>query len=401
MRKSKIDFISDLLASKTLDSSMKQKFFELAAKEFQSLGLPNNEILKRLEEIEIRLGIKETKRPSSYSGNNLPKYIDPFNLSKFLLAYNQDPILKYTCHNIDDISVINEINAFCKSEHYSFSKHQELIENRYREFQEDHFVNPYIKSLILTYLTGSSYSGANNEWSSDEIISNWKSPDLIEWSKNNDGKVPNPGINWITKTKDKGFKLKSPFRSNLTGNRISYFTDLVIHFKNLFHIRGDNSLKSLIEYANKNEKWKDRISFRDIKKEEFNENIELFTDVDKLIQAYKAIVKLILEIANKFSQGNPVVSFTFKEIDNLIIFSIHHENTIYKKTITEILENRRNGEWFTQIVKNQINGLCDFSVRANFDNYEYAEINLWDGNPRSVTQIHNFQGVEYILKFKR
>ena len=95
------------------------------------------------------------------------------------------------------------------------------------------------------------------------------------------------------------------------------------------------------------------------------------------------------------------MNLTFKEYDNNIQFTIHHKNTIYKKTIKEVVENKRNGQWFSQIIKNQINGLCDFSVKANFDNNEFAEINLWDGNQRQAIPLTNFEGVEYILKFKK
>ena len=412
MSKSKIDFISDLLASKRLDSSMKQKFFELAARELQVMGLTTRDIYDRLNEIEkkIGLGFRNTKIQTSTSKavdlmvnpkeltKDIQKWIDPSLLSKFLIEYNKDSVLKYTCHAIDDIEIVEEINKLCGTKNYNFISHQKLIESRYRKFIKSNFAHPNIKNLILTYITGESYNKKNTSWSSDNININWKSPKLISWSEQNINQVPNPGVNFISKYKNKGFELPEPFNTKLTNKRIRSFSELVIHFKNLFHIRGDNSLKTFIMIANQNQKWDERINFIEIEKDEFNENIELFTDVNKLIQAYEKIISLIFEIQEKFNQDKPIVKLMFKEDENSILFTIHHQNTVYKKNLSDVIDNKRPGEWFTRFVKT-INGLCDFSIKANFDNVQFAEVNLWDGKPREAKILETFNGVEYTLRF--
>ena len=56
----------------------------------------------------------------------LSKYIDPKGLSEFLLAYNQDPMLKYTCHQMDDIEVINRFLLENSISEYDIKVHQKV-----------------------------------------------------------------------------------------------------------------------------------------------------------------------------------------------------------------------------------------------------------------------------------
>jgi hypothetical protein len=82
-----------------------------------------------------------------------------------------------------------------------------------------------------------------------------------------------------------------------------------------------------------------------------------------------------------------------------VLFSIHHLNGVYNKTIENTID--RLGQSYTSLIKNQINGLCNLRLKADFDNDKYAELNLWDGNNRISTEIHTFQGVEHILEFPK
>ena len=53
---------------------------------------------------------------------NLKEYLSPKDLHDFLLEYNQDLILKYTCHTIDSSESIQNILNRCKIEEYDFLK---------------------------------------------------------------------------------------------------------------------------------------------------------------------------------------------------------------------------------------------------------------------------------------
>ena len=60
---------------------------------------------------------------------------------------------------------------------------------------------------------------------------------------------------------------------------------------------------------------------------------------------------------------------------------------------------KRIGEKQTLLIKNQINGICNLYIQADFGNNQYAEMNLWDGKPRTATSIDKIEGVKYILKY--
>ena len=401
----KNEFIKDILdysLKREVDDKTKDKLIGLVGKELDNAVL-NREILKRIKKIENAVmgdRKKENEKENTISKGkktNLPeKYIDPQNLYNFLLSYNQDPVLKYTCHEIDDEDVIKDINNKCNTEQYNIVKHQELILKAFNELTEqyeDKKISKYIYALIRTYLDG----GDNKEWSSDRIKINWKSSELIEWSNKNPGVVPNMGINLINKVKNNGFEDIDSFNSGLKNERITTFSKLVIYFKYLFHIREDNQLKKLIEIQNKKNNFDEKIDFI-IKDDDFWNNIELFTDVDKLIQAYKRIIEMILDFTKK-SGNKPKIVLVFKEENRSVIFSIHHMNTVFGKNPNDII--KRLGEQHSNLIKNQINGLCDLYLKADFGHSTYSEINLWNGKGRKERELDEFKGVEHILKFKK
>src|SRR5690606_37718322 len=114
---------------------------------------------------------------------------------------------------------------------------------------------------------------------------------------------------------NRGYKFKKTITSDLSGERITSFSGLVIHFKNLFHIKGDNPLKEIIKRINNKEQWNESIMFQ-IDHEDFWTNLELFTDVDTLIQAYKALIRIILEAVKKYKMEKPIIKLIFKEEDS-------------------------------------------------------------------------------------
>ena len=105
--------------------------------------------------------------------------------------------------------------------------------------------NNVILIKINNFMLNDNYS--KNGWSSDKIKITWSSLELLEWAKLNPGKCPNPDptLNSIP------FNFQ-PFKINNQQTRLQNFNDIVLHFKSLFHIRRDNSLKAAIELVNNN-----------------------------------------------------------------------------------------------------------------------------------------------------
>jgi hypothetical protein len=388
----KYDFIADLLEKEKLDSYQKERVIKLIVNELKEDGINQIEIDERLKQIEqkliskIPLGEEQVIIDHSSKQADLPDYIDPSQLSIFLRAYNQDSMLKYTCHEIDADGLIS-INQKCATETFNLGKYQEQITNSFKNLVKQYSIPKNIWALINGYVNG------GKEWSSDNIKLNWKSLDLIDWSNNNIGAVPNPDNGMVMQYNNLGFEF-TPFRSNIFETTIGSFSQLVIHFKNLFHIRADNSLKRLIMNLNTLNGWDNQIEFSF---EKFRDNIEFFTDVDKLLQAYKKIISIILDVSESYNFGKPNIELFLSEVDDIILFSIHHRNSTYKKTIRNTIE--RTGQKHTELIKKQINGICNLYIRADFENNEFARINLWNGEDRKAEMIEKFSGVEYQLIF--
>lgn len=315
-------------------------------------------------------------------------YISPKDLKNFLIEFNQNDILKYTCHLIDGDALL-KINILTKTSEYDFQKHLKIIKKEFfkltKKYKEK--INKNIHGLMGNYLNNYSTIG----WSSDKIKITWSSPELLEWAKLNPGKCPNPDptLNAIP------FNFP-PFKINNQQTRVQNFDALVLHFKSLYHVRRDNSLKKSIELIN-------NYSFSNISiidTTNIRDNIEFFTDMDKVKQAYKKIIEMCNESHNSLTHVNkPLYKLSLIEHNETIVFSIHHLNSIFGKTPTTILI--RQGEKITQIIENQINGVCDFILKADFGNNDYAEINLWNEKEKEIKKLDTFEGVQYDLIFYR
>lgn len=330
------------------------------------------------------------------------EYIPPKYLQDFLRDYNQDEVLKYTCHLIDTDETISEICSLCHTEHYDFLKHSALILRRFKDltwrYQEQHIMpSPKMTTLITVYLSGNNPVSDDNRWSSNGIDINWACEEIKNWAKANPRIIPNPGKNIAKKQKNSGFKLQSAFKSKITGRRIKSFSDLVLFFKSQFHIRQDNSLRSLLEEFNK--KFDSKAVDISFSQEKFNDTVELLTDIDKLIQAYKAIIDLCVDSKQSDAPAQIELSFYDDADSKHTYFCIHHLNSVYLKTQKNVVE--RIGETQANLITNQINGLCDLFIEAVFGDNSYGRFNLWDSDPKLEIQSieHKIQGVKYIMRF--
>ncbi len=320
-------------------------------------------------------------------------YISPKGLKQFLLDFNQDEILKYTCHLIDTQETINQIREETNSPEYNFDKHRLLIADRYKALKERHKWPKYkMVSLMNAYLLG-DLNGMFRRWSSNCIIDNWNYINIRSWAKDNPGIIPNPGKNIARKQKNNGYTLPKAFIAKHSGNRVYRFGDLVLFFKSLFHIRRDNSLRSIIEHVTKN-RQDIELNFSE---DNFFDNIELLTDVDKLIQAFLRIVKICAENHSN-SEVKLMLDVSFYNKEGYTFFVIHHKNSVYGKSLKNVME--RIGEEQSNLIESQINGLCDLFIEADFGQGEYARVNLWDeATEMRDTRIEKMNGVKYLLRF--
>lgn len=377
-------------------------------------GVPNSEI-EKLTEIQKVENQKKTNIQEETETSEKPEiYTDPFgdkSLSKFLRAYNQDNLLKYTWHTIDketikddndeEFSVKDYIIKLSSTEKYSVREHQKLLAKRFEELTKKFFITQQVYALLKTYLKGEN----TKKWSSNNIEINWASEELFKWSDENIDYIPNANGKLKKEQGGEIFELPQAFTSNINGNRIRDFSELIIHSKNLFHIRPNNSLKSILEYAIKQNEWENiEFDFDNI-----NDYVEIFTDVDKLIQFFTEYINLICSICEKPGNQKNKIILSLVEEGSFINFIIHHTNQTYLKTSESTLYRR--GSTYTSL-KNKINGMCELWLEADFHNEPSYRINLWTGEwnreekkyfpkPMQKEEIEKVNGVKHILKFKR
>jgi hypothetical protein len=410
MKHNILQFVSDILANDKLTPVDKQKIIELAKRDVQAFSLNaetlNDKVVKveeKIEMIEEKIGLKNEIKPliedqNSPNPNKLPQYINPFSnngISKFLKAYNENVILKSTCHEIDDKDSLEKLLMHCNVCEYEFNTHLKCIKSEFNKLSNEYIINKKIYSLIKGYI----YGGV--KWSSDNIEMSWSDINLLKWSNLNPNSIPNPGLNFVEKNEKEGYHLTTPFTSSLTGKNVTTFSDFVLLFKSMFHINSNNSLKKHIAriiQIKKIDEWAD-IDFNENK---FGDNIHLYTDVDKLIQAFVKITELIKSIITEHKvKDKPIIRLSFYEHKNSILFTIHYVNTKHKKSLGSTLSHPY-GLSLPPIIEDQINGLCNLELKADFDNNDYALINIWNGKPIEIIErVENFEGVEFILKFER
>lgn len=401
--KDKFEFIEKLLLEPKLNTQDKERVFKLLVPELKINNSPSHEKSPNIvEDKKVKI---ENSNPLNIIGDSIQEienlslinYQNPENLFKFLFNYNQNKILKSTCHEIDE-NELSTILKYTKSENYDFEKHLKFILDEFKKHEKKYVCTHKMKSLIRGYLTGKDFE--KNEikgWSTDEIKMNWSDKELKKWSIQNNV-PPNLIQEELDNREIVPFNLNpnlSPRNFNLT---IQNFRELTLHFKNLFHIKFPNTLKSLIENLNKENEYNNKIDFV-INEKHFSNYIELFTDVDKLLQAYKIIIKLILE-CNKNENIKPEVKLSFFENSNKIYLSIHNTNNDYNKSLNATI--LRLGQTYTNIIKNQLNGMCNFYLKAEFKNEGNFKVNIWDEKERSSTPLDTncfSGGVEHLIEF--
>ncbi|MBR9833499.1 hypothetical protein GYB57_15250 [bacterium] len=411
--KTQKELIHDLLnyAGKSgVEKEVKQKIYNLVSTKVVKCSLDYDIIGDVVDKaLEKRFGKgyeKEQVKFGSESSDieiniknvtDLPKYINPYFLYKFLFEYNQNPVLRSTCHDIDS-EELERIKEYCISSTYVFKEHTSNIIKSYEQHEKRFFAPHQIKALFRGYLTGKNFKGKQLDrgWSSGEIKINWTNPQLIKWVEENPNIPPNFNETLAGNKEVELFPIEPQIISPITNDPIQNYTQLVLHFKNLFHLKsGKQSLREILIRNNSLKKFNEQIDFKIT--DSFLPNLEHFTDVDKLIQAYNKILQLIIEQHNFDSK--PKVKLSFLEENHIIYLSIHHINGLYNKTIQNTLD--RIGQTYSSLIKYQINGLCNLQLKADFGNDKYAGINLWNGKKRTETVLEKFTGVEHILEFPK
>ena len=432
----KFSFIKQLLENEKFNVSQKDRFLKLVSNELESSEEIDNNIIRDIQLIKEKIGFEKPKEQRDISpldltlfsgeidehgeliiyddkndekeisneeiksedidieeakikdltNQNLKEYLNPKYLYDFLLEYNQDPILKYTCHTIDDKDRFNEILKECKIDTYKFDKHLEAIHRNFKK------LNFKYKDKVLKNIIGlmSTYLGTYNKekgWS-ENIKIKWISDELELWCKQNKGKVPNP----LDAFQQEKFRFQTIELKN--GSFISNLSDLVIYFKHLFHIKHGNPLKPIIEneiYFKFSNDEKYTFQFDD----DFSFNIDLLTYTEALVQVFSKII-LMSEKHHSDEILDVKLYFGYDEENKKEFKIVILNSKIFGKNYIDY----RPGDDLTDLINLQINGLCDLYINAYFeDKKSVGLVNIWDGKPMEFIPCdEEIEGVEFILK---
>lgn len=390
-------FIEKLYTSPSSTPQDKERIVKLLLSEREK-GFVTEEKIKEMIQMElghINIELGKDNIAGSKEVSKEFKYIPPYYLSDFLYEYNQDPVLRYTCHKIDSIDVIEDICDRCGTKKYDLMSHQQLIFRHYNDLLQRYKVIDFkVKSLMYAYITGTNIkTGEKEKWAS-QFEDNWGCENIKTWALENPGLVPNPGENIQRKYNYDGYPLSRKYISPITQKRVIGFDGLVLCFKSMFHIKRDNSLEDIIAKVEDEIKTEHpNIIFG---KENFHNEIELFTNVLNLKRAYEKIVKMCIESGG----GKEIIKSFYHTQSGDKCFVITDKNSVFKKTIEDTID--RPGESTTDIIKSQVNGMCNLYLWADFPDGKSYYVNLWDGNKcLGSEQKEKVGGVKYIFEFKK
>jgi hypothetical protein len=406
----KYEFITQLIDRDKVKLDQREKIVKLAAREIEldrGLGIVLEsrvaELEKKLETIQNKQSSVSSLEQGNSNSPNRPEdiiekedftYINPIHLSSYLREFNTDSVLMCTTHDIDD-DTLKSLCEEIKTDRYDFHKMIKAARKRCwilnNNFKDK--INKNIIARINTYLLGIK-KGTDKGWSEDNIKMTWNSLALLQWVAENPGFPPNPDVNLARDFGKSGFEFRPIKTDRFAIDRMSL---LVKHFKNTIRINHENNLIDILDSVNKKNGWDKELNLEyDAHRKEIN--FELFTDVDKMKQCYKDIIRMVLDIPVVEGHDKHLVRIGFSYTEKEVIFSIHHINSVFKKTPENLLE--RLGQKH-KALRDKANGLCDLYLNADFGQKRYARINLLDHTSRTAIMIPKFEGVEHEMIFRR
>lgn len=379
-----IKIIATLLNDSYISSSQQSKLLSLAAKK---MGGDINQLNERINKLESRIygaidseGNTSSKTMTKNGTDSPTIYNNPKHTHSFLVEFNQDHVLRHTCHEIgaEELRDINE--QILKKENYCYYSHTQEIEQAWNKLKKQK-APMRLKAMITAYLTG------KDKWSSDEIETSWGYNEFLrgntavrKWCANHPGLPPNANRALLHKENATPLHLDKPFTWG--DNPIQNFTDLVLNFKNRLHIRNDSSLSALLTTWNNKLGQEEDIQVK--LSQGFGGKIEIFTHVDQLLNGYKALLLTYrdnwkIEFKDK---AMPAIEVSVTENQNKVLLSIT-QNTTYRKSIDSTVTRPRGAD-YTRIISRNLNGNCDLKLRALFPNKKKYIVDLW-------TPLSNFQ----------
>lgn len=326
MNKTKVDFLSDILASKKMDITNKERFLKLATLELKNIENSENHIVERIEALEKKMSEKE-----SIEEKNRPLVHSPQKTSKHLKLFKEGNKLKWITHIYPNT---NETK-------FDYAK---ITKDAISEFNVIKKEIPFrLRGLIKMFLQGDEENPDKTKfYYLDNSYETWWSAQILDWCKKNPGLHPD------------------------TDDYIS--DNIITPFKKSIEIRDGKDLKQAIQHKLRqcsNKIFDDLdIDFTGIKN-----GTRFYTGVD---QVMTGIAQLFNPIKKRKSISKKVfISSSIEEINDqyVSIIKIVHLNSVNNEVeyndSTEIIQGDLTS------AKEILTSYCDWEIITDFKNGSY------------------------------
>lgn len=391
--KDKYDFILELLESRNLSPSQKERVMKLSANLMKENSTKVEEIMKRVERIETEIGPKNTESPTNkITLNHRPDFV-----SSFLKKFKENTSLKWTTHLWDE---------------KKYSTISDFIEdiNRDQSYKELFHCNMNLYNLISYFIFKpkqklDEHGVPEYGWPKiNELKIGWQFPNdlLINWCKENfdnmDGNQAYP-FQFVLPPQ---FQPKSPIK----GIMVTTFENVVDIFKTEIQFRDNYLYKELKKRQNR------MTDYNFIGIENFKQ-LDFYTYTSGFLSS---IDRILNEIRKNETEKD--ILFEYELQENSLIIKITHKNSyptrdVYMNNISQFF-----GGGINDIASN-VFSLCDFSVTSRFTDNNKKEVTgeisiLNEGSkgemignqvkigytPKFIENTYDVIGFTYLFKFK-
>lgn len=355
----KYNFINVLLDDKKLTRIQKKRVMQLAFKEIRNESSKKSDIFQRVEEIEQKLNGLKVNRKTNEKSKNRPDHKPKETYDLLSQFSSEDGGIKNLTHSFND----------------GFIPYEKLMQKCKKEFEEgkNKFLN--VPNALLTRIEHFAFK-EKPKWyirkGNKKIIYDlgWSEPNFVKWYKEN---------------------------QTHPANNASYNKKMILPFKETIQVRADlGNLPKMIEQLK-------RIVFGEkpsvnVKLHKSVHQAQFFTDVDQVGQALFNILDMIKYYSDKNFCDE--VEINFKHTAEFKVLEIIHIDSKPTKSIKD--KDFLGGN--LKPIRTNLWGLCNFEIKANFDDGPYKKIILSDDKQELDKNIyelenHKIQGFTYVLKF--
>lgn len=374
MAKNKFDFIAEMLEKKGLSPNQKERLYKLIAQEIRQVETADSEILKRIEDIELKLNGNK-KNPHSKQGLH-----DPMNTVRFLTKFSHDDTFKYFTHKQEAEFNYDDLIQKAQSD---FNKTLNIETINVETWQKvNHFCFP----------PKEGYSTQWKNFNGVTIKFGWAK--VKEWCSLNNGTYPD-----IMELPTEPNEIRQPDSANKDFVLMT-FGDIIKQFKHTIELRQDDRFKTFDQHLKSLVRLcKMHIDFDVEYKGNFNE-VTLYSDIHLLLSGIKIILEQIIE----YRANSTKVRFELAdESEEVWKLKIIHVNSRFNRSKSD--DKLLKGGGTLGEIRKKFFCICDWELFTILNDSNIYRIEMLNENvndlkaPVQITESNEqIEGVTHIIK---